>query len=60
MDTKTNKGTEDVKKTKKRLVLRRETLRSLDDRALAKVHGGMHPGDDMGDVKGDKKADQVR
>jgi hypothetical protein len=58
VETKTNK--EDVKKTKKRLVLRRETLRSLDERALANVRGGVRqPADDMGDVKGDQKADQV-
>lgn len=43
------KKTEENKKQKK-LLLKRETLRKLNDRALAQVHGGAEePTDDMSD-----------
>ncbi len=55
-DNTNGKKSGEEQKQKKRLMLRRETLRKLDDRALANVLGGaMEPTDDMGDAKKPKK-----
>lgn len=55
MENKEKKNGEEAKKNKKRLLLRRETLRRLDDRQLAKVHGGVAAADAPTDMSDGKK-----